>query len=263
MAQKSPEETVKFMDQVRKIWGWIKFWTKGGTKVLIVFILGSMVWACDLIRIINTIPIPNPPPVHTPTPTPDPTAEPTSIPTATPTTVPTMMPTPIPTPTPVPVGCFSPNTFLDVRDGKCKKIPVLGFWKVQGFNPKQTNYNCHNPQDGPKFKDKKICVKDSTIFWCDPDNEGNCGQCDTDHPSFWNTFCHQRDWDNADGPKFHGSNVEAVMKSDENSFYTDVYFIPGITFRFCVFPPKDFKTKDGISVSMKPNTETCVNETYH
>lgn len=260
-----PEEVVKFGDQVRKIFGWIKKFLKRSPAIIAVAILSYGTISCEFLRVVvrtvNTIPIPEP----DKTPTPFPTIIPTATPVATGTPVHT--PTPIPTavatvtPTPVVVGCAS-NEFLDVRDGKCKLKPVLVLFKVQGFNPTK-KYNCHNPEDGPKFYTGKVCVKDSTRIFCDPNNMSNCGPCDEDHGSYWNTFCHQRDWDDPRGPSRNVEGAEDFWTDSDNPYYTNVHFKPGQAFTICIRPYNDDHTSDGIHLPIHGPAASCVTETYH
>lgn len=259
-----PEEVVKFGDQVRKIFGWIKKLLKRAPAIIAVAILSYGTFGCDFvrggIRIINSIPIPEPT-----EPTPFPTVIPTSTPVAT--STPVYTPTPIPTavatvtPTPVIVGCAG-NEFLDVRDSKCKLKPVLVLFKVQGYNPNRP-YNCHNPADGPRFYTGKVCVKDSTRIFCDPQNMGRCGPCDSDHADSWNSFCHQRDYDDPRGPYRNVEGAESWWEDSDNPYYTNVQFKPGQPFTICIRPYKDDHTSDGIYLPVHGTASSCVTETYH
>lgn len=248
-----PEEVVKFGDQVRKIFGWIKKFLKRSPAIITVAILSYGTISCEFLRVVvrtvNTIPIPEPDKAPTPFPTIVPTATPvaTGTPVHTPTPIPTIVPTVNPTATP------STNF----------KYPIIGFQKIQGYNPKPgQDYNCHNPQDGPKFLNQHICVKDTTRYLCDPDNPGNCGPCDMDHMTNWNSFCLQQDYDPR---KIRFTAKGATVEETDNPSQWEVHFTPGVPFTACAsaLPFGQDRSTSGLQLEQKANTETCVTETYH
>lgn len=373
-----PEEVVKFGDQVRKIWGWLKKFLKRSPAIIAVAILSYGIFGCDFvrggIRIINSIPIPEPTePTPFPTVIPTPTSVATGTPVYTPTPIPTIIPTVKPTATlascatkpssepvsltvcgpgreligvayngkelcsviagegnnrtsfrlnygitkqgmqvvevngkvlqwnpdrgftdgdgryfpdgvniythpegdtapytwggyVVPVYCSDAVTPVPTATPKPNtgpvKPPILILFKVQGYNsPKK--YNCHNPEDGPQFYTGKVCEKDSTMIFCDPDDQSKCGPCDTDHQDNWNTYCHKRDWDDPRGPMVNVTGARDWWKSDENPFQTKVHFEPGQSFMICIRPYNDVQTADGIHIPVRGTAASCVTETYH
>lgn len=244
-----PEEVVKFGDQLRKLFGWMKKFFKRNAAVITVCILPLTVYGCQfavkLVRIVNSIPIPEP----------NPTAEPTSFPTPEVTATPTRTPNVVftPTPTIAPTPTLAPEV---------KNYPIIGFQKIQGYNPKPDQpYNCHNPEDGPKFQEKNICLKDTTRYLCDPNNPGNCGPCDTDHMDNWNTFCLGQDYDPRK-IRFTVKNGTAVPTDNPSQY--EVHFTPGVAFTACAsaLPYGEDETTDGLKLQQKGNTETCVTEKY-
>lgn len=104
-----PEEVVKFGDQMRKLFGWVKKLFGGAKKtatIIAICILPLVLTACEtvraIVRVVNSIPIPEPNPRPTEIPTPFPNPIPTSTPTRTPNVVYTPTPSPVPTVTPTP-----------------------------------------------------------------------------------------------------------------------------------------------------------------
>ncbi len=242
-----PQEVATFANQMRKFWGWLKYWAKGGAQIIAISILSLSIIGCAaFIRFVNELPIPEPP---TSTPTPFPTEIPTFTPTRTPNIVPTATPTAIPvatvTPTPVTVG----------------QTPVLVLFKVQGFNPTK-KYNCSNPEDGPKFQNDHICIKDSTEILADPNDLSKSGPCDEEHPINWNSYCNRRDYDDPRGPHRNVTGARSFNVNGDNPFKTDVHFELGVPFTICIRPEADIHTADGINIPVHGTAASCVTETY-
>lgn len=193
---------------------------------------------------------PRPTPTATPTSSPEPTIGPTSSPTPTPAPTPTSTPSPAATATPGPVATATPGV----------ESPVLVMFKLQGFNPNRP-YNCHNPEDGPKFQNQHICVKDSTEIFCNADGS-KCGPCDTDHMDNYTTFCNNQDWDIVGGPHIHSISGATAEKDGDNPFYTNVHFTPGVSFTLCIRAPESPKTVSGQPVRVQGTAQTCVTEKY-
>lgn len=138
--------------------------------------------------------------------------------------------------------------------------PLLVLFKVQGFNP-SSSYNCSNPEDSPKFRNQKLCIKDSTEIFCD-DEKKVCSSCDPGHAQSWNTFCQQMEWDDPRGPKRTVEGADRWNVNADNPFKTDVYFIPGKPFTICTEPYPDAHA-NGVSLRVDRPAKSCVTETYH
>lgn len=220
------------------------------TRALIILTLAWLCMGAACLSETNDWLDKHPLPRPTPKPTAQPTGRPTESPTLTPSPSPNPSPTPSPAPTATPVATAPPGV----------ESPTLVMFKVQGFNPNRP-YNCHNPQDGPKFQNQHICVKDSTEIFCNKDGS-KCGPCDTDHMDNYTTFCNNQDWDIVGGPHIHSISGATAEKDGDNPFYTNVTFTPGVPFTLCIRAPQNPKTASGQPVTVQGTAQTCVTETY-
>lgn len=236
------------------------------TRILMIL---TLAWLCMGAACLSEIndwldqhPLPRPTPRPTAGPTASPSASPMTptpipaTPSGSPTVSPTQSPSPShsPTPSPAPTATPQPTVPPEVES------PILVMFKVQGFNPNRP-YNCHNPQDGPKFQNQHICVKDSTEIFCNKDGS-KCGPCDTDHMDNYTTFCNNQDWDIVGGPHIHSISGATAEKDGDNPFYTNVTFTPGVAFTLCIRAPQNPKTASGQPVAVQGTAQTCVTETY-